>query len=278
MSRFQNQTAWITGASSGIGRALAIELARQGADVAVSARREDRLQEVKREIEALGRRALAVPCDVTSEEQQAEAVARVVRELGQLDVAVANAGMGVGGRFSKLTADDWRRQLDVNVVGVAITARAALPELEKTGGRLGLVGSIGSFVAWPGGTAYCASKFAVRAMALALDAELAGSGVSVTAVYPGLVESEIGQVDNQGTFHPDRPDSRPQKLMWPADRAARSIAKALHRRKTEHSFTGHGKIGTFFGQHAPGLVRFAMSRGPAKQATTDRYDKRGAAG
>lgn len=259
-AQFENQCAWITGASSGIGRALAVELARRGADVAVSARREDRLSEVAREVEALGRRALPIRCDVRDEDSVKSAAETAAAELGRLDVAIANAGFSVSGRVEDLAADDWRRQFDVNVVGAAITARHALPMLRESGGRLCLVGSVASMVTRPGNGPYAASKAALRVVGQTLSMELHGTGVSCTTVHPGFVESEIGRVDNLGRFRPEREDRRPKRLMWPADRAARRILDALHQRKRELVFTGHGKVGGFVGRHFPALVHLAVTR------------------
>lgn len=265
MSRFDGSVAWITGGGSGIGHALALELARQGADVAVSGRRQERLEAVVGEIEALGRRGLAVTCDVADEASVAAAVDAVVAEFGKLDVAVANAGWGLAGRFETLTADDWRRQFDVNVIGAATTIRTALPELHKTQGRAVFISSVMGFLTMSGQGAYAASKFAVRAMGLTLSQELHGSGVSCTTISPGFVESEIAQVDNQGRFRPERKDRRPQQFMWPADKAARVMAKAIADRKREYVFTGHGKVAAFLGKHAPGLIHFAATRQGAKK-------------
>jgi short-subunit dehydrogenase len=258
--KLEGLAAWVTGGGSGIGRAIALELARRGADVAVSGRREDRLIAVSREIEALGRRGLPIPCDVAEEEQVRRAADAVAHQLGKIDIAVANAGFGVAGPIESLTADDWRRQLDVNVVGVAMTAKHALVHLRQTRGRLGLVGSVAAFVPLGRNGAYAASKYAVRAIGGVLAIELAGTGVSCTTVHPGFVESEIGQVDNQGVFHPDKKDPRPQQLMWTAEDAAKSIVNAIQKRKREHVFSGHGKVGAFLGQHMPGLTVFAQAR------------------
>jgi NAD(P)-dependent dehydrogenase (short-subunit alcohol dehydrogenase family) len=265
---FVDQVAWITGGGSGIGRAVALELARQGARVAVSGRRLDRLEEVARTIEAQGGRALVVACDITEESEVAQAVERVVGAFGRLDIAVANAGFAVEGRIEALSAEDWRRQFDTNVVGAAMTARYAIPHLRRTRGRLGLVGSVAALLATPGFGAYAASKYALRAIGQTLAMELAGSGVTCTLVHPGFVESEIAQVDNQGRFDPNRRDRRPRLLMWSADDAAREIVWALRRRKREHVFTGHGKIGAALGQHAPGLAQFLLSRVAAGRRRT----------
>lgn len=261
MEAFAGKVAWITGGGTGIGRALAEEFARCGADVAVSGRRADRLEETCAAIRALGRRALAVPCDVTDDAAVHEAVARIVAEFGRLDIAVANAGFSVMGRLEDLSDDEWRRQIDINVLGVVRTARQALPELRKTAGRLALIGSVSGHLCIPRSSAYSASKFAVRAIGLTLAQELAGSGVSCTTLHPGFVESEIARVDNAGRHHPERKDPRPHALMWSAEHAAKVMVRAIRRRKREVVFTGHGKLGAFLGRHAPALVHLAVTRG-----------------
>lgn len=260
MDWLSGKVAWVTGGGSGIGRAVALELARQGADVAVSGRRRDRLEAVAREIEAMNRRALAQPCDVRDEDAVRAAVAAITERLGRLDVAVANAGMSVMGRFETLSDADWRRQMNVNLFGAINTARHALPELRKTGGRLVLVGSVSAMLCTPRSSAYSASKFALRAVGLTLAQELYGSGVSCTLVHPGFVESEIALVDNEGRLHEEWTDRRPGFLMWPADRAARVIVWAARKRKLEVVFTGHGKLGAWLGRHFPGLVHFLVTR------------------
>lgn len=257
---FEGQVAWITGGGSGIGRALALELAKRGASVAISGRREVRLVEVAREIEAHGVRGLPVPCDVTREDHVQRAADAVVEQLGKLDVAVANAGFSVSGPIEALSAEDWRRQLDVNVVGAALTAKHALTYLRETRGRLGLAGSVSSFVPVAKNGAYVASKYALRAIGQTLAIELAGTGVSCTTLHPGFVESEIGQVDNKGVYHADREDRRPRNLMWSAEAAAKVMVDALYRRKVEFVFTGHGKLGAFMGQHLPRLTIAAQRR------------------
>jgi len=168
-----------------------------------------------------------------------------------------------------LTAAEWRRQLDVNVVGLALTARHALPHLRPTGGRIALVGSVAAFLPAPGTGAYAASKAAVHSIGETLAAELRGSGVSCTTLHPGFVESDIARVDNEGVFHDGRPDLRPARLMWPTDRAARVMVRAIHRRKRVYVFTGHGRIAAFLGRHAPFLMQQAMRRAPRPSSDAD---------
>lgn len=263
---FSGSVVWITGASAGIGRALARKFAEHGARVAVSARRADRLAEVVRDIEAAGGEALAVPCDVRDEASVRDAVRQVVARFGKLDVAVANAGMSVRGRIRDLSADDWRRQLDTNVIGVALTARYALPELERTKGRLALVASVAALLPTPGTGAYSASKYAVRSIGQTLAIECHAAGVSCTTIHPGYVESDIALVDENGRFDPNLKDPRPKNLMWPTERAADVMLRAIYKRRLEFVFTGHGKVGAFLGKHAPGLVHLALVRSGARRA------------
>jgi len=236
---------------------MALEFSRKGYFVAVSGRRAAHLEAVVGDLEGDG---LAVPCDVQNEASVAAAVEEIVGKTGRLDIAVANAGYAVGGRVAEVSAEDWTRQLGVNVVGAATTVRMAMPHLLKTKGRIALVASVASMVYAKGNGAYNASKAAVRAMGLTLAQETHSSGVSCTTIHPGFVESEIAQVDNQGVFHEDWEDKRPSKLMWPADRAAKVMVRAIEKRKLEYVFTGHGKIGGWLGRHMPWLVHFLVTR------------------
>jgi NAD(P)-dependent dehydrogenase (short-subunit alcohol dehydrogenase family) len=256
MSKFQDAVVWITGGGSGLGRAMALEFARQGAHVAVSGRRQELLDEVVEDVTRMGRKGLAVICDCTDEAAVERAVATVVEHFGKLDVAVANAGFSVAGSVASLSADDWRRQLDINVVGAALTARHAIPHLEKTRGRLALVGSVAGLVYFPGFAAYQASKAAVLALGRTLAMELAPKGVSCTVLQPGFVSTDIAKVDNQGRFDPNRRDPRPANLMWEAEPAARKMVRAIAARRVEFTFTGHGRLGAWLGRHLPWLVQW----------------------
>lgn len=253
---FKNKVVWITGASSGIGNEMAIQFGRQGAHVAVSARRADRLSELVKEIENEGGKALAVPCDVSNENEIKKSVEKIIQHYQKLDIAIANAGFGVGGKIESLTADDWRRQMDVNVIGLTSTITFSLPHLKKTKGSIVLIGSIAGIISTPHTAAYSASKAAVRSIGRALSMELHGTGVTCTTLYPGFIDSEIGQVDNKGVYREDWQDRRPKKLMWPTDKAVKHILKAIKQRKREKIITTHGKVLAFFGKYFPGLVHW----------------------
>ncbi|TXD36345.1 SDR family NAD(P)-dependent oxidoreductase [Lujinxingia vulgaris] len=257
---FESKVIWITGGGSGIGAALAQEFGRQGARVVVSGRRMGPLEEVVAALAGQGAEAMALGCDVTKVGELESTVEAIVERFGGLDVAVANAGFSVGGRLEALNASEWRRQFDTNVTGAAMTLRYALPHLHASTGRAVLMGSVAGTLGIPGNAAYCASKFAVRGMAQSLSAELAGTGVSCTLLQPGFVHSDINRVDNQNQVHEDWEDRRPTQLMWPADKAARQMLKAIAARKREAVITGHGKIATFLAYHTPGLTQAVLAK------------------
>jgi short-subunit dehydrogenase len=228
----------------------------------LSARRKEILEAIALDIKHSGGEALVVPVDIMEEKSIENAVQSIIAKWGRLDVAVANAGFGVFGSIDKLTAKDWDRQLQGNVTGLALTVKYALPHLKQNQGRIGLVGSVGAYLPNPNVGAYGASKAAVHSIGLTLQVELMGTGVSCTTIHPGFVVSEIARIDNDGQWHPEQPDPRPAKLMWPTDKAAKVMVKAIIKRKRNYIFTSHGRILVWLQAWFPGLVRTIVSKGP----------------
>ncbi|HSN47448.1 MAG TPA: SDR family NAD(P)-dependent oxidoreductase [Flavobacterium sp.] len=262
MTNTAQKVVWITGASSGIGKSMALEWGRLGYDVVLSSRRKELLDKVADEIRHSGGKALVVPCDIMEETAIENVVQQIIKTWGRLDIVIANAGFGVFGKIEKLTAKDWNRQLQGNVTGLALTVKYALPHLKKTNGRVGLVGSVGAYLPNPNLGAYGASKAAVHSIGQTLQVELMGTGVSCTTLHPGFVVSEIARIDNDGVWHPERADPRPSNLIWPTDKAAKVMVKAILRRKRNYVFTGHGKVFVWLQRWFPGLMRFIISKIP----------------
>ena len=259
--RFVGQAVLITGASSGIGAALAHQFAAEGADVALLARRRDRLEALAAEIQKTGHRAAVIACDVSRNGDLERAAGEARAAFGKIDVVVANAGFGVVGPLDTLSLEDYRRQLETNLFGVLRTVYATLEDLKRTRGRLVLVGSVSGHLGVPGSTAYTMSKFAVRGLAQSLGHELAAYGVAVTLISPGFVESELAQVDNGGVYRPAaRRRPIPRLIVMSAERAARRIVTAVARRRRETVITGFGKVAVFLQRHVPWLVAAGISR------------------
>jgi short-subunit dehydrogenase len=254
---FQDKVVFITGASSGIGAATARAFAREGARVALAARRKERLETLAGEITKSGGTAMVVACDVCQRSSLDAAVAEIVAAWGGIDVVLANAGFGVAGAVAKLTTDDFRRQFDTNFFGVIDTLYAALPHLIESKGRFGVVASVAGRVATPLTAPYCSSKFALVGFTEALYYELRRKDVSVTCINPGFVTSEIRSVNNDGQYT-EAPDPVPQWLVMPAETAARQVVRGLYRRKAEIVITLHGKLAVALNRHFPGLMRLLV--------------------
>lgn len=189
----QGTVVLITGATSGIGRETALAFAQAGARLTVSGRRQERLHDLVREIEAGGGEALAVAVDVSDPEQVEWLVKRTLDRYGRIDTLINNAGVGSAAPFIDQSLDDFRRLMEINFWGVVHGCKAAVPSMRRqpNGGLIVNVASILGKRGVPFETAYCASKFAVAGFSEALRTELMSAKIDVTTVFPGLVETEI---------------------------------------------------------------------------------------
>jgi len=192
------RVGFVTGAGSGIGRAIAVSLARAGSDVALVGRREDALADTAAHVASAGRKALVLPADVTDPHAVTAAVARTAGELGPVSIAVANAGVNAWADLDDLTPDMLRAALATNVEGVANVARAVVPGMRERGaGKLLVIASDNGRRAEPGGSGYVASKFGVVGLALSISQELYASGISVHIIEPGCVDTGWYSADEQ---------------------------------------------------------------------------------
>ena len=180
-----DNVALVTGASAGIGEATAHALAREGADVALAARRRERLESIAAEIEStFDVETLVVPTDVRDEAAVEAMIAETVETFGRLDVLVNNAGLGVGGDVEETTSEQYRLMMETNVDGVFFATRAAIPHLRETGGNLVVVGSFAGQYPRPGNPIYAATKWWVRGFAHSLEGQIGPDGVGVSVVNP----------------------------------------------------------------------------------------------
>jgi len=189
------KVAIVTGARRGIGRGIALALAKAGADVTVSDISLEECQKVVEEIEAMGRKGLAVKCDVTQKSEVEEMVAQTVKELGKVDILVNNAGIAGMKPFLEMSEEDWDRVLDINLKGQFLCAQAVAKEMAKQ--KCGRIINIASIAAGQMGIGfaqsvhYCASKGGVTAMTEAMAVEFAQMGINVNAIGPGIIETAM---------------------------------------------------------------------------------------
>jgi short-subunit dehydrogenase len=250
--------AIVTGASSGIGRAIALELARQGADLIVTARRDDRLRELMREIAALGRRALSVAGDITHADVRRRITDDAAREFGGIDILVNNAGIGALGPFADADEARLRRVMEVNFFAPAELTRAALPLLRQAQRPIVVnIGSVLGHVAVPEKSEYCASKFALHGWNDALRAELSADGIDVLLVSPSTTASEFF----------DRVIAKPAGEAVPVNRfqltpeaVARRVVKAIRRGRREIILPLSGRMLVWCDRLAPGLVSWFLRK------------------
>ena len=188
-----NKQALITGATSGIGRATALRLAREGYDITATGRRAERLAQLAREIAAAGGRCTTLAFDVRSEEE----VRRALEPLERVDLLVNNAGLAAGlEHIDRGDTRDWDAMIDTNVKGLLYVTRVIAPKMVAAGGgHIFNIGSIAGTEPYENGAVYCASKHAVHAISQAMRADLLAAGVKVTEIRPGMVETEFSLGD-----------------------------------------------------------------------------------
>jgi NAD(P)-dependent dehydrogenase (short-subunit alcohol dehydrogenase family) len=212
--RFDGATVLVTGGGRGIGRAIAVRFAEEGARVAIVSRTESELARTSEEIAAVrsGARSLAIPSDVTASGAAEAAVARVTSELGPIDVLVNNAGVFIWRPFLQLSSADWDRVISTNLTATASFCRAVLPGMvERRSGKVVNVSSVHGLRGDANLSAHSAAKFGVIGLTQSLAREFRGHNIAVNAVCPGAVDNRIDE-----TAEVDRSSPLSQKL-WPSD-------------------------------------------------------------
>lgn len=198
MGQLQGKTAIVTGASSGIGLAIAKELAGEGANVVLAARRIEKLQDLENEInQSESAKALAIQTDVTNTEDVRQLIQKAQETFGQVDILVNNAGQMLASTIRSGEVEEWDRMIDVNIKGVLYGINAALPSmLEQMSGHIINIASVSGLEVTKMSTVYSATKFAVRAISAGLEKELARTGVRVTNISPGMVDTPLSRSGN----------------------------------------------------------------------------------
>lgn len=233
MGYLSGKTVLVTGASSGIGRATALAFAREGARVAVCARREDRLKELEGELRQAGFAAVhTFALDVRSRVAVERAIAALSGEWAAIDVLVNNAGLSRG--LTKVYEDDpqnWEEMIDTNIKGLLYVTQAIVPGMvERKRGHVINMGSTAGYITYANGAVYCATKAAEKAISEGLKIDLMGTPVRVTSIDPGMVETEFSEIRFRGdkeraekvyqNITPLQPEDIADAIVWAASRPA----------------------------------------------------------
>ncbi len=224
------QTALITGASRGIGLAIARKLGTLGAQLALCARDAERLKQAEAELQRAGCRTLAAPADVTDAATVDALVQKVTAALGGIDILVNNAGVGVFAPLHELREDDWDRVMNTNLKGVYLCSRAVAPQMmRRRSGHIINISSLAGKNAFAKGGVYCASKWGLQGMTACMAEDLRGYGIRVSAVCPGTVATEFSPHTGKDT----------QKMLQPED-VAHVVAMLLT--QAEQSFVSEVEL------------------------------------
>jgi len=249
----KNKVVIITGASSGIGRALAKEFAAKGARLSLGARRTELLEELQQELPET--EILITKTDVSDENDCRALIEETIKRFGQIDVLINNAGISMRAIFEEVDTKVIRQLMDVNFFGTVYCSKFALPYLLKTKGSLVGVISIAGYVGLPGRTGYSASKFAIRGFLDTVRIENLKKGLHVLVAAPGFTASEVRKValTTDGTQQGETP--RDESKMMSAEECARHIVRAIEKRKRELILTfTEGKLTVFLGKFFPSLL------------------------
>lgn len=222
--QWSNKVVLITGASSGIGRALGIALAKRGASVGLLARRREALNQIVDEIQAFGGKALALPADVTHADEVKAAACQLRRHFSYIDLLVANAGIGGTTYAVDLCEKEVAQLIRVNVLGVVNSVTAVTPHMiERGSGHLVAISSLASYRGLPKSAAYCASKAGVSAMFESLRIDLRHTGVDVSLIHPGFIKTPLTAGRKRMPYLMELDDAV-EKIIWAIEKRKKSYA------------------------------------------------------
>ena len=249
----QKKVVVITGASSGIGKALAEKYAHEGWNVVLAARRIDRLETLKNELNQT--EILSVETDVTRESDCKNLIEKAIEKFGKIDVLINNAGISMRALFNQAEMEVMQKIMDVNYWGTVYCTKFALPHLLKTKGSLVGVISVGGYIGLPGRSGYSASKFAVRGFLQTIRVENLKTGLHVLIAAPGFTSSEIRKSALNGNGKQQGETPRNENNMMSAEECAAHIYKAVQKRKRELVLTfAEGKLTVFLSKFFPGFI------------------------
>jgi short-subunit dehydrogenase len=237
---WSNKVVFITGASSGIGQSLSVELGRRGASLGLLARRADVLKDIVENVVKTGGDALALPADVANAPEVSQAADTLRAKFGKIDVLIANAGVGATTDAKDLRAEEVAKLININLLGAVNSVTSVLPQMiEQGSGQLVVISSLAGYRGLPKSAAYCSSKAGVSAFFESLRLDLRGTGVDVSIIHPGFVKTPLtaGREANM-------------PFLLELDDATRKIIRAIERRQKSYAFPWQlasiVRVGTLF--------------------------------
>ena len=262
---FKGKAVVITGASSGIGKALAMEFAGMGAKIVMAARNEERLNEAMSEVRGFGAEVVGLPTDVSKEEDCKNLIDKAVSTFGRIDIMINNAGISMRAIFEDTELDVIRQLMDVNFWGTVYCTKYALPHLLESKGSLVGISSIAGYKGLPGRTGYSSSKFAMHGFLETLRIENMKKGLHVLIACPGFTASNIRNtaLNEKGEVQGESP--RDEGKMMSAEEVARHIARAIAKRKDRLTLTFQGKLTVFLNKFFPKFMDKQVYKHMAKE-------------
>ncbi len=263
---FRDKVIIITGASSGIGKGLALEAGRMGAKVVIAARSEDKLKQVASEIEALGAQVLAVRTDVTKKEDCQNLVDRALERFGKIDILINNAGVSMRAMFDQMKIEVFEQVMNINLMGTVYCTHAAINEVIKQKGTVVGISSIAGVAPLPARTAYSASKFGMYGFLITLRAENINRGVHTLIVHPGFTASNIRKVALTADGSPQGETPRKEEKMMTPEQVAKRVYRAIYKKKLILVLSFEGKATYLLHKISPRLATrityWAMKKEP----------------
>jgi short-subunit dehydrogenase len=258
----------ITGASSGIGEACALEFANKGANIVIAARNLDKLNAVADNIKKIGVAVLAVKCDVSVQLDCENLVKEAIAKFGRIDTLINNAGISMRAVFNEMEVDVLKSVMDINFYGTVYCTKYALPHILKNKGSVVGVSSIAGYVGLPARTGYSASKFAMQGFLEALRTENLRNNLHVMVACPGFTASNIRNtaLSSDGSVQGESP--REEQKMMTSEEVAQHIVKGVANRKRTLVLTTQGKLVVFLSKWFPKFVEKQVFNHMAKEANS----------
>jgi NAD(P)-dependent dehydrogenase (short-subunit alcohol dehydrogenase family) len=253
-SKFQGKVAIITGSSRGIGKAIAIELAKNGVSIVLNGRDENRLKEAEEQIRKIHSNVLSVCCDVADVMSSQQLIEKTIAQFGRLDILINNVGVSMRGTVAELNPDVFKKVFESNVYGTVNPTIPAIPYLRKTKGSIVFISSLAGIRGLPGLSAYCSSKMALRAIAESIRIEEKKHKIHVGLIQVGITEIE----HNKETIAADGSlkvlKNRDKSKVQSTEQVAKATLKNIRKRSFITTLTGIGKLNKFMQARFPMLV------------------------